>query len=106
MNIGKIERHENSARGKFVIDVSYMPSIARITVEGRVMARGTPNEIDALISDLRDGRIPTPIVQSVYTIGTSEVVLICRSIGVPPPLPPIPQPGVRSNEREGMSYSI
>ncbi|MEM0016917.1 MAG: hypothetical protein QXJ48_01400 [Candidatus Korarchaeum sp.] len=106
MNIGKIEKQGNSAKGKFVIDISYTPSIARITVEGRVIARGTPEELERFLSDLKEGRVPAPIVQSVYTVGVSEVIIACRSIGAPPPLPPIPQPNARVDEREGMGYSI
>lgn len=106
MNIGKIEKQGNSAKGKFVIDISYTPSIARITVEGRVIARGTTEELERFLSDLKEGRVPAPIVQSVYTVGISEVIIACRSIGAPPPLPPIPQPNAKVNEREGIGYSI
>jgi hypothetical protein len=102
MNIGRVERQGNSAKCKFVIDVSYMPSIARITVEGRVITRGSPDEIEKLLSDVKEGKLPAPIVQSVYTVGTSEVIIVCRSIGVPPPLPPIPQP----KSEEGIGYSL
>lgn len=106
MNIGRIEKQGSSARGKFVIDVSYTPSIARITVEGRVMAKGAPEELERFISDLKEGRVPVPIVQSVYSVGISEVIIACRSIGAPPPLPPIPQPSARMDEGEGIGYSI
>jgi hypothetical protein len=102
MNIGKIERQGNSAKCKFVMDVSYMPSIARITVEGRVITRGSQDEMEKLISDAKEGKLPAPIVQSVYTVGTSEIIIVCRSIGVPPPLPPIPQP----KSEEGIGYSL
>lgn len=106
MNMGRMEKSGDSARGKFVFDVSYTPAIARVTIEGRVIARGKPEEVEKLLAELREGRVPVPILQSVYTIGISEIVIVCRSIGVPPPLPPIPQPEVRRNEREGIGYSI
>lgn len=106
MNIGKIEGTEGFAKGRFVFDVSYSPAIARITVEGRVIARGKPDEIEKLLSDLKEGKLPAPIVQGVYTVGTSEIIIVCRSIGVPPPLPPIPQSVSRAGEGEGIGYSI
>ncbi len=105
MNVGKIEGTGERAKGKFLLDVSYQPSIARITVEGRVLITGTKEEMERFMKEIKGGKMPQSVIQSVYTAGFSEAVMACRSIGVPPPLPPLPPPGERKGG-EGMEYSL
>ncbi len=107
INVGKIEGSNGKAKGKFLLDIGYQPSIARITVEGRILVSGKEDEVDRLIKDLKSGRMPQPVIQSIYAAGFSEVVMLCRSIGVPPPLPPLPAPTEQKGKSgEGMEYSI
>ncbi len=107
MNLGRIEGSKDGARGKFLMDVSYQPSVARITVEGRIIITGKREEMERMLEDLRAGKVPQPVVQAVYAAGFAETVMLCRSIGVPPPLPPLPQPhqGGKGGS-EGMEYSL
>ncbi len=106
INVGKIEGSGEKAKGMFLLDIGYQPSIARITVEGRILVSGKKDEIERLIKDLKSGKIPQPVIQSVYTAGFSEAVLLCRSVGVPPPLPSLPAPTEQKKGSEGMEYSI
>ncbi len=108
MNLGKIEGSKDRAKGKFLIDVSYQPSVARITVEGRVIITGKKDEIERMLRDIGAGKMPQPVVQAVYAAGFAEAVMLCRSVGVPPPLPPLPQPqsGGKGKVEGGMEYSL
>lgn len=102
MNLGKIESTDERAKGKFVFDVSYRPSIARITVEGRLIVTGSKGEIKNFLEETKGGKMPQPIFQSVFSAGLSEVIILSRSIGVPPPLPP-PSP---KRDSSTMEYSL
>ena len=107
MNLGKIEGSKERAKGRFLIDVSYQPSVGRVTVEGRVIITGRREEIERMMKDIGAGKMPQPVVQAVYAAGFSEAVMLCRSIGVPPPLPPLPQPQQEGKGKsEGMEYSL
>ncbi len=107
INVGKIEKSGEKAKGRFLLDIGYQPSIARITVEGRIIVSGKKDEIERLIKDLKSGKMPQPVIQSIYTAGFSEALMLCRSIGVPPPLPPLPAPSEQKKKgSEGMEYSI
>lgn len=107
MNLGRIEGVKDNAKGKFLMDVTYQPSVARITVEGRVIITARKDELDKLLKDVGAGKMPQPVVQAVYTAGFAEAVMLCRSIGVPPPLPPLPQPQSKDeNKEESMEYSL
>ncbi len=107
INVGKIEGSDGKAKGRFLLDIGYQPSIARVTVEGRILISGKKDEIESLIKDLKSGKMPQPVIQSVYTAGFSEALILCRSIGVPPPLPPLPAPSEQKRKGSGgMEYSI
>lgn len=107
MNLGKIESVKEGAKGRFLLDVTYQPSVARITVEGRVFITAEKDELAKVLKDIREGKLPQPVVHAVYAASFAEAVMLCRSIGVPPPLPPLPQPHSKNeNRQEGMEYSI
>ncbi len=103
--LGLEEKSKNRVEIPFVYVVNYTPSIAQITVKGVVTVEGDEKEIQKLIEDKNRRKTPDRrIIAAVINAATSEAVLISRSIGVPPPLPPIGIPTrkeIKPQSREG-----
>jgi len=83
----KLENNERAAN--FTFDVVYNPPIARVTVRGTAYLRGSEEEIRRVDNELRGNKVPAEVAQAVTGTSLAEAIVLCRSIGVPPPLPMI-----------------
>lgn len=91
--VGLDQKNEATAEAPFVFTVSYTPSIAQLSVKGRAQVNGDKEEISKMIEDHRQNKPPpAPVIQAVSSIAIAEAILLSKSLGIPPPLPPIGVP--------------
>ncbi len=91
--VGLDQKGESQAEAPFVFTVNYTPSIAQLSVKGRAQVNGDKSEISKMIDEHRQNKPPpSPVIQAVSSIALAEAILLSKSLGVPPPLPPIGVP--------------
>jgi hypothetical protein len=88
----------------FVFTVSFTPSVAQINIKGKAQTLGEKTELDKIMADFNSQRPPpNMVVQAVSSIAIAEAIVLAKTIGVPPPLPPFPatheQPKQKSETR-------
>ena len=77
----------------FVFTVSFTPSVAQISIKGRAQASGEQGELDRIMTDFKSQKPPPAMmVQAVTSVAIAEAIVISKTIGVPPPLPPLMSP--------------
>jgi hypothetical protein len=85
-------RRENQYIIPFTFTVSSMPPLVQIILKGNAIVLTTSrSELDKLDKDIRNKKIPPPIIQAIFTNMLAESILLSRSLGVPPPIPGLPQ---------------
>ena len=76
----------------FIFTIGSIPPVVQINIRGQaiVMPKNDPKKI---FNEIRK-QIPQAIVQTVFTNAVAESIILSKSLGVPPPIPPIqlPQP--------------
>jgi len=88
--IGLDQKNESTAEAPFVFTVNYTPSVAQLSVKGRAQVTGDRPEIQKMIEDHKQNKPPpTSVLQAVSSIAMAETILLSKSLGIPPPLPPI-----------------
>ena len=91
--VGLDQKGELNVEAPFVFTVTYSPSIAQLSVKGKAQVNGDKNEIAKMIDEHRQNKPPsTAIIQAVSSIAMAEAILLSKSLGVPPPLPPMGMP--------------
>ncbi len=89
--VGLDQKSDRIIEAPFVFTVNYSPSVAQISIKGRAQATGEPTEISKLVEDHRQQKPPMPVIQAISTAVIAEAILVSKSLGIPPPLPPLPQ---------------
>lgn len=90
---GEPVRRDNQYVLPFTFTVSSMPPVAQIILRGQaIVITEKSDDLKKLEKDIKDKKIPMPIVQAIFTNAIAESILISRSLGVPPPIPGLPQP--------------
>jgi uncharacterized protein (UPF0305 family) len=83
----------------FVFTASFTPSVAQINIKGRAQTSGEKNELDRIMEEHKSKKPPpNMIIQAVSSIAIAESIVIAKTIGVPPPLPPFP--GTQTQEKK------
>ena len=91
--IGLDQKNDSTAEAPFVFTVNYTPSVAQLSVKGRAQVNGDKPEIQKMVEDHKQNKPPpTPVIQAVSSIAMAEAILLSKSLGIPPPLPPIGMP--------------
>jgi len=91
--VGLDLKNESTADAPFVFTVNYNPSIAQLSVRGRAQVFGEREEISKIINEHKQNRPPpVAIIQAVSSIAMAEAILLSKSLGIPPPLPPMGLP--------------
>ncbi len=91
--LGLEEKSDSSVEAPFVFTVNFSPSIAQINIKGRAKVQGEKEETQRLLEEHKQQKPPPiQIIQAVSGAALAEAILISKSLGVPPPLPPIPGP--------------
>jgi len=92
INILELERRSDSMiEAPFVFAVGFTPSIAQINLRGRAQISGEKDEVSKLLDEHKQQKPPPiVIVQTISNSAMAESIILSRTIGVPPPLPPLP----------------
>jgi len=88
----------------FVFTVSFTPSVAQINIKGKAQTLGDKTELDQIMADFGNQKPPPDmVIQQVSSFAIAEAILLAKTIGVPPPIPPFPaaqeQPKHKSETR-------
>ena len=91
--VGVDQKNESSAEAPFVFTVTYTPSIAQLSVKGKAQLSGERSEIGQIVEENKKNRPPPPtVIQAISSIAMADAIIISKSLGIPPPLPPIGVP--------------
>src|SRR2546427_4120678 len=91
--VGLDLKNESTAGAPFVFTVNYNPSIAQLSVKGRAQVFGEKEEVSRMIDEHKQNRPPpVAIIQAVSSIAMAEAILLSKTLGIPPPLPPMSLP--------------
>ena len=87
------QRSDGTLDAPFVFTVNYTPSIAQISIKGRAKISGDSEDTKKILDEHKAQKSPpVQLIQAVSNAAIADAILISRSLNVPPPLPPIPQP--------------
>src|SRR3989449_7729308 len=90
--VGLDQKTESMVEAPFVFTVSYTPSIAQLSVKGKAQVTGDRSEVAQMTEEHKKNRPPQTVIQAVSNIAMAEVIIMSKSLGIPPPLPPIGLP--------------
>ena len=91
--VGLDQKTESTVEAPFVFTVSYTPSIAQLSVKGKAQVTGDRSEVVQMTEEHKKNRPPPQtVIQAVSNIAMAEVIIMSKSLGIPPPLPPIGLP--------------
>jgi hypothetical protein len=91
--VGFDQKTESTVEAPFVFAVSYTPSIAQLSVKGKAQVTGDRSEVVEMTEEHKKNRPPPQqVIQAVSSIALAEVIVMSKSLGIPPPLPPIGLP--------------
>ena len=89
--LGIEEQSDGSLRSPFVFTVNFTPAIAQISIKGRARIQGEKDELQKILQEQKEKKVPpAQILQAISSTAIAEAILISKTIGIPPPLPPIP----------------
>ncbi len=87
--VGLDQKTESTVEAPFVFTVSYTPSIAQLSVKGKAQVTGDRSEVVEMTEEHKKNRPPPQqVIQAVSSIALAEVIIMSKSLGIPPPLPP------------------
>ena len=85
------EQSDGTLRSPFVFTVNFTPAIAQISIKGRARIQGEKTEMEKILQEQKEKKVPpAQILQAISSTAIAEAILISKTIGIPPPLPPIP----------------
>lgn len=91
--LGIEEMTDGSLQAPFVFTVNFTPAIAQISIKGRARIQGEKDEMQKILQEQKEKKVPpSQIIQAVSSTAIAEAILVSKTIGVPPPLPPLPSP--------------
>ncbi len=90
----------------FAFTVSSTPPVLQINIRGdAVVSSDNLDEIKNLLKELKNKHMPAFIIQSVFNNLMAETILLCRSLGIPPPIPSLPLQYLKQKKNTNMSYT-
>ena len=100
------QRTDGSLDAPFVFTVAYTPAIAQISIKGKAKITGDAEETNKMVEEHKAKKPPpVQLVQAVSNAAIADAILISRSLNVPPPLPPIPQPQMAQPGKPDTRYT-
>jgi hypothetical protein len=87
------QRSDGTLDAPFVFTVNFTPSIAQISIKGKAKIAGEVEETKKIVEEHKSQKPPpVQLLQAVSNAAIADAIWISRSLNIPPPLPPIPQP--------------
>ncbi|MGA2460617.1 MAG: hypothetical protein ABSF82_04275 [Candidatus Bathyarchaeia archaeon] len=87
------QKPDGTLDAPFVFTVNYTPSIAQISIKGKAKITGSAEDTKKIVDEHKAQKSPpVQLIQAVSNVAIADAILISRSLNIPPPLPPIPQP--------------
>jgi hypothetical protein len=100
------EKTDGSLDAPFVFTVGFTPAIAQINIKGKAKITGDTEETKKIVEEHKTKKAPpVQLVQAVSNAALADAILISRSLNVPPPLPPIPQPQATQPSKPDSRYT-
>ena len=91
--VGVDQKSDSTVEAPFVFTVGYTPSIAQLSVKGKAQVSADRSEVIQMIEEHKKNRPPPQqVIQAVSSIAMAEVIIMSKSLGIPPTLPPIGLP--------------
>src|SRR5881409_3738491 len=87
--VGLDQKGELACEAPFVFTVTYAPSIAQLSIKGKAQVNGDKAEISKMVEEHKQNKPPGTVIQAVSSIAMAEAIILSKSLGVPPPLPPM-----------------
>ncbi|MCD6196099.1 MAG: hypothetical protein J7J82_04865 [Staphylothermus sp.] len=85
-------KRDNQLIVPFTFTISSIPPVVQIVLKGNaVVISSDKNELGKIEKDIREKKMPQHLLQGVFINMLAESVILSRSLGVPPPLPGMPQ---------------
>ena len=105
--LGIEEQSDGTLRSPFVFTVNFTPAIAQISIKGRARIQGEKDELQKILQEQKEKKVPpAQILQAISSTAIAEAILISKTIGIPPPLPPIPaQPAEQQHAKADSRYT-
>ena len=94
--VGVDQKNESTAEAPFVFTVNYTPAIAQLSIKGKAVILGDRVEVTQIVEENKKNKPPPgTVIQAVSGVAMADAIVISKSLGIPPPLPPIgvPQEG-------------
>ena len=107
VNIMGVEQRGEALAVPFVVTISYMPSVAQISLKGQAVVSGEKAELERLQNDYKNQRAPPPqLLQSITNFSLIEATVLSRTLNIPPPipLPSLPPQQQKPEKGERPSY--
>jgi hypothetical protein len=105
--LGLEQRGDGSLDAPFVLTVNFVPPVAQISVKGKAKVTGEKAEVERIIEDHKQQKTPpTVLIQAVSSAAIADAVLVSKSLGVPPPLPPIAPPQPQISGKSEQRYTL
>ncbi|RLF11779.1 MAG: hypothetical protein DRJ69_01530 [Thermoprotei archaeon] len=93
INVMEPTRTHAGLEAPFMFTISYSPPIAHISVKGKAVVTGTPEEVENVVQEQKRNRQPpSAVIQAVSMACLTEAVMLSRSLNIPPPIPPLTPP--------------
>jgi hypothetical protein len=109
VNINMLDIDENpdgTLVAPFLFTVGFTPAIAQINIKGKAKISGDAEETKKIVQEHKTKKAPpVQLVQAVSNAAMADAILISRSLNVPPPLPPIPQPQTTQPSKPDSRYT-
>jgi len=87
------QRSDGTLDAPFIFTVNFTPSIAQISIKGKAKIAGEVEETKKIVEEHKAQKPPpVQLLQAVSNAAIADAIWISRSLNIPPPLPPIPQP--------------
>ncbi|MCJ7455281.1 hypothetical protein MUP07_00880 [Candidatus Bathyarchaeota archaeon] len=89
LNVLDVKRvNEATVRLPFIFTVEPMPSLCRLAIKGTAFTEAPKGELDKLVADYKTKKhISLDVLNGINSVVLVEAILVCRAIGVPPPIP-------------------
>src|SRR5207249_11889304 len=79
--VGLEQKNESTAEAPFVFTVSYIPSIAQLSIKGKAQIAGDRAEVSQMIDESKRNRPPpATVIQAVSSIAMADAIIISRSL--------------------------